>query len=172
MTEGLLRHGRTEVPGSPSNLNTGNRIEGATGCPSWCRPLRPLFHFLCTNLKANPVHIKHTIFVNYSGTHVPTSMWTHSLSAGNFHLLWTLLHQRATIPGYYGSLASPGRHLAVANTHTLGSRESKRREEGRRGEFSEGGRKTSCSSLDGRNFLRGFTVSLSLGRPPARRQPG
>ena len=24
----------------------GNRIEGATGCPSWCRPLRPLFHFL------------------------------------------------------------------------------------------------------------------------------
>ena len=21
-------------------------IEGATGCPSWCRPLRPLFHFL------------------------------------------------------------------------------------------------------------------------------
>ena len=23
----------------------GNRIEGATGCPSWCRPLRPLFHF-------------------------------------------------------------------------------------------------------------------------------
>ena len=24
----------------------GNRIEGATGCPSWCRPLCPLFHFL------------------------------------------------------------------------------------------------------------------------------
>ena len=24
----------------------GNRIEGATGCQSWCRPLRPLFHFL------------------------------------------------------------------------------------------------------------------------------
>ena len=23
----------------------GNRVEGATGCPSWCRPLRPLFHF-------------------------------------------------------------------------------------------------------------------------------
>ena len=23
----------------------GKRIEGATGCPSWCRPLRPLFHF-------------------------------------------------------------------------------------------------------------------------------
>ena len=33
-----------------------NRTEGATGCPSWCRPLRPLFHFLCSNLKANPVH--------------------------------------------------------------------------------------------------------------------
>ena len=43
------------LPGSPSDLNTGNRIEGATGCPSWCRPLRPLFHFLCSNLKANPV---------------------------------------------------------------------------------------------------------------------
>ena len=24
----------------------GNRIEGAAGCPSWYRPLRPLFHFL------------------------------------------------------------------------------------------------------------------------------
>ena len=31
-------------------------MEGATGCPSWCRPLRPLFHFLCSNLKANPVN--------------------------------------------------------------------------------------------------------------------
>ena len=27
------------IPGSPSDLNTGNRIEGVTGCPSWCRPL-------------------------------------------------------------------------------------------------------------------------------------
>ena len=45
----------TKLPGSPSDLNTGNRIEGATGCPNWCRPLRPLFHFLCSNLKANPV---------------------------------------------------------------------------------------------------------------------
>ena len=44
---------RYTVPGSPSDLNTGNRIEGATG---WCRPLRPLFHFLCSNLKANPVY--------------------------------------------------------------------------------------------------------------------
>ena len=24
------------LPGSPSDLNTGNRTEGATGCPSWC----------------------------------------------------------------------------------------------------------------------------------------
>ena len=31
---------KTNVPGSPSDLNTGNRIEGSTGCPSWCRPLR------------------------------------------------------------------------------------------------------------------------------------
>ena len=43
----------SSVPGLPSDLNTGNRIEGATGCPSWCRPLRPLFR---SNLKANPVH--------------------------------------------------------------------------------------------------------------------
>ena len=43
------------LPGSPSDLNTGNGTEGATGCPSWCRPLRPLFHYLCSNLKANPV---------------------------------------------------------------------------------------------------------------------
>ena len=43
------------VPGTPSDLNTGNSTEGATGCPSWCRPLRPRFHFLCSNLKANPV---------------------------------------------------------------------------------------------------------------------
>ena len=46
------------VPGSPSDLKTGNRIEAATGCPSWCRALRPLFHFLCSNLKANPVYMK------------------------------------------------------------------------------------------------------------------
>ena len=44
------------VPGSPSDLNTGHRIEGPTACPSWCRPLRPLFHFLSSNLKVNPVH--------------------------------------------------------------------------------------------------------------------
>ena len=51
-----LREANSNVPGSPSDLNTGNGTEGATGCPSWCRPLRPLFHFLCSNLKANPVH--------------------------------------------------------------------------------------------------------------------
>ena len=28
-------------------MDTGNRIEGATGCPSWCVPLHHLFHFLC-----------------------------------------------------------------------------------------------------------------------------
>ena len=28
----------------------GNIIEGVTGCPSWCRPLRPLFHILCSIL--------------------------------------------------------------------------------------------------------------------------
>ena len=44
-----------KLPGSPSDLNTGNGTEGATGCPSWRRPLRPLFHFLCSNLKANTV---------------------------------------------------------------------------------------------------------------------
>ena len=31
-------------------MNTGNRIEGATSCPSWCRPLCPLFQFLCSIL--------------------------------------------------------------------------------------------------------------------------
>ena len=31
-------------------MNTGNRIEGAKRCPSRCRPLRPLFHFLCSVL--------------------------------------------------------------------------------------------------------------------------
>ena len=63
---------KTYLPGSPSDLNTGNRIEGATSCPSWCRQFRPLFHFLCSNLKANPVHfynkrryvLKRTIFCN------------------------------------------------------------------------------------------------------------
>ena len=49
-------HNLVHLPGTPSDLNTGNRTEGATGCPSWCRPLRPLFlYFLCSNLKANPV---------------------------------------------------------------------------------------------------------------------
>ena len=50
---------------------------------------------------------------------------THSLSFGHFRRLRTLLHQRVTIPAITGrSLAWPGRHLAVANTHA-GSGESR-----------------------------------------------
>ena len=41
--------------GSPSDLNTGNGIEGAIVCTSLGSLLRPLFYFLCSNLKANPV---------------------------------------------------------------------------------------------------------------------
>ena len=40
------------LPGSPSDLNTGNGTEGAMVCTSLGSPL---FHFLCSNLKANPV---------------------------------------------------------------------------------------------------------------------
>ena len=43
------------LPGSPSDLNTGNGIEGAMVCTSLGSLLRPLFYFLCSNLKANPV---------------------------------------------------------------------------------------------------------------------
>ena len=43
------------VPGSPSDLNTGNGTEGAIVCTSLGSLLRPLFYFLCSNLKANPV---------------------------------------------------------------------------------------------------------------------
>ena len=42
-------------------MSTGKRIEGAIGCPSWCRPLLPLFHFLCSILKANPLHYESCI---------------------------------------------------------------------------------------------------------------
>ena len=38
------------APCGYGGLNTGNRSKGATGCPSWCRPLHPLFHFLCSIL--------------------------------------------------------------------------------------------------------------------------
>ena len=41
--------------GSPSDLNTGNGREGAMVCTSLGSLLRPLFYFLCSNLKANPV---------------------------------------------------------------------------------------------------------------------
>ena len=44
-----------QIPGSPSDLNTGNGTEGAMVCTSLGRRLRPLFYFLCSNLKANPV---------------------------------------------------------------------------------------------------------------------
>ena len=47
----------TDLPGSPSDLNTGNGTEGAMVCTSLGRLLRPLFYFLCSNLKANPVDI-------------------------------------------------------------------------------------------------------------------
>ena len=35
---------------------------GATGCPSWCRPLHPLFHFLCSILFIHRVFLwKHQV---------------------------------------------------------------------------------------------------------------
>ena len=40
------------VLGSPSDLNTGNGTEGAMVCTSLGSLLRPLFYFLCSNLKA------------------------------------------------------------------------------------------------------------------------
>ena len=43
------------VPGSPSDLNTGNGTEGAMVCTILGSLLRPLFYFLCSNLKANLV---------------------------------------------------------------------------------------------------------------------
>ena len=45
------------IPGSPSDLNTGNGTEGAMVCTSLGSLLRPLFYFLCSNLKAYPVHM-------------------------------------------------------------------------------------------------------------------
>ena len=50
------------VPGSPSDLRTGNGTEGAMFCTSLGNLLRPLFYFLFSNLKANPVH--GTIFID------------------------------------------------------------------------------------------------------------
>ena len=43
------------LPGSPSDLNTGNGTEVAMVCTSLGSLFRPLFYFLCSNLKANPV---------------------------------------------------------------------------------------------------------------------
>ena len=45
------------VLGSPSDLNTGNGTEGAMVCTSLGSLLRPLFYFLCSNLKTNPVDV-------------------------------------------------------------------------------------------------------------------
>ena len=46
---------RINYTGFNSNLNTGNGTEGAMVCTSLGSLLRPLFYFLCSNLKANPV---------------------------------------------------------------------------------------------------------------------
>ena len=65
------------------------------------------------------------------------------------------------------SLGSAG--ISQSQTHaSQGARESKRQREESSAAKEEG--KTSCSSLDGRNFLRGFTVSLPLSLP-ARSSP-
>ena len=49
---------RLFLPGSPSDMNTGNGIEGAVVCTSLGSLLGPLFDFLYSNLKANPVCIQ------------------------------------------------------------------------------------------------------------------
>ena len=70
------------VQGSPSDLNTGHRIEG---CPSWCRPLRPLFHFLCSNLKANPVHQFGVLLDRLCPSTLMSYMEAPSFSVGHAH---------------------------------------------------------------------------------------
>ena len=52
---GILTEFQSTVPGSPSDLNTGNGTEGAMVCTILGSLLRPLFYFLCSKLKANPV---------------------------------------------------------------------------------------------------------------------
>ena len=49
----------SDVPGSPSDLNTGNGTEDAMVCTSLVSLLCPLFYFLCSNLKANPVYLEY-----------------------------------------------------------------------------------------------------------------
>ena len=51
----LREEGLKTVPGSPSDLNTGNGTEGVMVCTSLGSLLLPLFYYLCSNLKANPV---------------------------------------------------------------------------------------------------------------------
>ena len=53
-----------KVPGSPSDLNTGNGTEGAMVCTKLGSLLRPLFYFLCSNLKTNPVHFSPLIVIH------------------------------------------------------------------------------------------------------------
>ena len=43
------------LPNLPSDFNTGNGTEGTMVCTSLGSLLRPLFYFMCSNLKANPV---------------------------------------------------------------------------------------------------------------------
>ena len=58
------------LPGSPSDLNTGNGTEGAMVCTSLGSLLRPLCYLLCSNLKANPVHTCHVwlLYVSFPQT--------------------------------------------------------------------------------------------------------
>ena len=58
------------LPGSPSDLNTGNGTEGAMVCTSLGSLLRPLCYLLCSNLKANLVHTCHVwlLYVSFPQT--------------------------------------------------------------------------------------------------------
>ena len=69
------------VPGSPSDLNTGNGIEGTMVCTSLGSLLRPLFCFLCSNLKANPVTL-------FRSKVLPVNTYTrYSCTLSNFRLV-------------------------------------------------------------------------------------
>ena len=58
------------IPGSPLDLNTGNGTEGAMACTILGSLLRPLFYFLCSNLKAKPVHYLDSNYdINHSNFH-------------------------------------------------------------------------------------------------------
>ena len=49
----------------PCGLNTGNRIEGAIGCPSWCRPLYPLLYMLCSILLIHRVQSPSDLYIRH-----------------------------------------------------------------------------------------------------------